>query len=414
MSNEAKPALASMVRAGDSQTDATPIGDFIFMVRDISNLYLVRTGDGDVLINTGFMDNAERNKALLAPVRQGPLKTIILTQSHADHFGGLPAFQEPGTKVIGGPRFAENWAEMKGLQPFFGPRTAKLWASTLKRGAAPTPPPEVKLDIVTGDSYSFEQGGRRFECLHTPEGETLDSLSVWLPGERVVFTGNLFGPVFLSMPFLNTLRGDKPRLVRNYLSSLRRVQALGAELLITGHGEPIVGREKIRADLQKLHDAVDYVREATLQGMNAGKSLYQLMREVTLPDALKIGEFHGKVSWAVKSIWHEYSGWFLYESTCELYGAPRASVSADLVELAGGADELAARARAHLDAGRPEQAIHLIDIALETVPENRAALAASRDAHQALLARSGGQNLSETMWLKAQVAAAEAKLAGLG
>src|SRR3546814_6643209 len=41
----------------------------------------------------------------------------------------------------------------------------------------------------------------------------------------------------LSMPFLNTLRGDKPRLVRNYLKSLETIRDLGAEIVITGHGD---------------------------------------------------------------------------------------------------------------------------------------------------------------------------------
>lgn len=406
----AKPALASLVMAGDAQTEATRINDFIFMVKDVSNAYLVKTDDGDVLVNTGFMDNAERNKKLLTPHRTGPLRTIILTQSHADHFGGVPLMRDESTRIIGGPGFTELWADMRDLQPFFGPRSARLWASTLKRGSAPAAPPNVVPDVCVEDAYSFDQGGRTFQCIHTPEGETIDSICVWMPKEKIVFTGNLFGPVFLSMPFLNTIRGDKPRLVRNYLKSLERVRALGAELLITGHGEPVVGKERIKADLDKLHAAVSYVRDFTLNGMKAGKSLHQLMREAKLPEDLKIGEFHGKVSWAVKSIWHEYSGWFMYESTTELYGVPRSSISADLAELAGGADALAARAKAHLDGGRPLEAIHLTEIALSVAPDNKPALTVSRDAHQALLAQSGGTNLSETMWLKSQIAAAEAKL----
>ena len=50
-----------------------------------------------------------------------------------------------------------------------------------------------------------------------------------MPDEKIAFTGNTFGPVFLSMPFLCTLRGDKPRLVRTYLASVDRVRKLGAE-----------------------------------------------------------------------------------------------------------------------------------------------------------------------------------------
>ena len=61
---ESKPLLASLVQSGEAQTEAVAINDFIFMAQDISNAYLVRTDDGDVLVNTGFMDNAARTKAL--------------------------------------------------------------------------------------------------------------------------------------------------------------------------------------------------------------------------------------------------------------------------------------------------------------------------------------------------------------
>ncbi|MFC3214744.1 alkyl sulfatase dimerization domain-containing protein [Novosphingobium panipatense] len=154
------------------------------------------------------------------------------------------------------------------------------------------------------------------------------------------------------MPFLNTLRGDKPRLVRNYLKSLETVRDLGAEIVITGHGEAIRGKDRIRADLDRLHAAVSYVRDYTLGGMTEGRDVHSLMRDFAWPEGLAIGEYHGKASWAVKSIWREYSGWLHYEEgTTALYGVPRTSVDADLVELAGGADILARARRRSSTAG---------------------------------------------------------------
>jgi glyoxylase-like metal-dependent hydrolase (beta-lactamase superfamily II) len=407
-----KPALANLVRAGDAQQEAIAITPYIWQVNDISNAYLINTGDGDVMINTGFMDNAERNVALFKPKRSGPLKHIIITQSHADHFGCVPEFKEAGTRIIGGPGFNEALADMMALQPFFGPRSKKLWGSTLKRGGAPKPAPDVKPDILVDRAYGFDQGTLHFELLHTPEGETVDGLTVWLPHERIAFTGNLFGPVWRSMPFLVTVRGDKPRLVRNYLKSLEMVRSLDAEILITGHGEAINGKDRIREDLDAMHGAVSYVRDFTLEGMKAGKSVHQLMREVKLPEHLKIGEFHGKVSWAVRSIWEEYAGWVRYEEgTTQFYGVPRSAVNADLAALAG-VGALVERARAHVAADKPLEALHLLDIALTTEPKHKAGLAVKKGALEALLKASGGSNLSETMWLKSEIAAVEELLGG--
>lgn len=408
---DAGPRLAGLVRAGDEQKEAIRITDFVFQANDISNAYLVNTREGDVMINTGFMDHGERNKALLAPHRSGPLAFVILTQSHADHFGGVPDFLEDGTQVIGGPGFNEALADMTRLQPFFAPRSGKLWGSTLRRGSAPKAPPHVVPDILVDRRLTVELGGRTFELISTPEGETVDNLTVWLPREKIAFTGNVFGPVWLSMPFLNTLRGDKPRLVRNYLRSLETVRDLGAEIVVTGHGEAIVGRDRIRADLDKLHAAVSHVRDYTLDGMNAGKDVHALMREFAWPEGLEIGEFHGKASWAVKSIWREYAGWLHYEDgTTALYGVPRRSVDADLVELAGGAAVIVERAQARLDAGAPLEAVHLTDVALVAAPDDAGALRVRKAAHEALLAASGGSNLSETMWLRSEIAAMEARL----
>jgi alkyl sulfatase BDS1-like metallo-beta-lactamase superfamily hydrolase len=186
------------------------------------------------------------------------------------------------------------------------------------------------------------------------------------------------------------------------------VRKLGAEMLVTGHGEPIRGVSKIRADLDRMHAAVSYVNEATIAGMNAGKDVHTLMREIKLPEELKIGEFHGKVSWAVRAIWEEYSGWFHYDSTASLYGVPRSHINADLVELAGGAGSLAARAKKYLQQGQPLEAIHLLDIALGATPAHNESLSTKREALQLLLRESGGTNLSEAMWLKSEIAAVEA------
>jgi alkylation response protein AidB-like acyl-CoA dehydrogenase len=381
---------------------------------DFMNSYAwtIAGGSDEVQVNTGFFDDANqaRNVALLKPHRTGPLRRIILTQSHADHFGGVPAFEEAGTTVIGGPGFNEAWGDMNRLQPFFGPRSKKLWGSTLKRGAVPKPAPDVQSDILVDRTYGFEQGGRTFELISAPEGETVDNLIVWMPKEKIAFTGNLVGPVWLSMPFLVTLRGDKPRLVWNYLKSLEKLRALGVEMIITGHGEPITGAAQIRADIDKMHAAVSWVRDYTLDGMNAGKTVHELMRNVALPADLKIGEFHGKVSWAVKTIWEEYAGWLHYEDgTTELYGVPRSSVNADLAELAG-IDALVYRAHVHVESGCPLEAIHLLDIALGATPGHVDALKIKKAAHEHLLIASGGGNLSETMWLKSEIAAIDAAI----
>ena len=135
--------------------------------------------------------------------------------------------------------------------------------------------------------------------------------------------------------------------------------------------------------------------------MNAGKDVRTLMREITLPEHLELGQGYGKVPWGVRAIWENYSGWFHHRSTTELYPVDPTDISADLVELAG-ADALVARAQAHLDADRPVQAIHLAEKVTDTDPDHVGARRVLKSAHERLLADSG--NFWETAWLRKQIA----------
>ena len=58
---------------------------------------------------------------------------------------------------------------------------------------------------------------------------------------------------------------------------------LAPALLITGHGEPIEGEETVRVYLTRLRDATRYIRDETVKGMNAGKTLDEIMQIVRLP-----------------------------------------------------------------------------------------------------------------------------------
>ena len=94
-----------------------------------------------------------------------------------------------------------------------------------------------------------------------------------------------------------------------------------------------------------------------------------------------------------------------------MFGSPRSAVDTDLVELAGGAAPLAVRAKAHSEAGRPLEALHLVGIALTAEPTDVDALTVRKAALEQLAAASSGSNLSETMWLKAEIADVDSRLA---
>ena len=410
-----EPELARITRQGastDGSTDAVAVTDFIHMSFGVTNSYLVTTADRSVVVNAGSEQEARRaHLPRYRRIDRRPPAYIITTQSHRDHMGGVLVLSGPDTRWVAHESSTRWRADVRMLHDVYLRRRNVLWSSVLNDVVelGNRAGPDRDADIGVGDSWETEVGGRRFELLATPGGETTDSLVVWLPDDGAVFTSNLFGPVFGGMPNLATLRGDKLRSARQFISSLERVRDLEPELLITGHGDPIRGAGTIRAALDRIRDAIQYVHDRTVEGMLAGESLAEVMAEAEPPEDLRLLEAHGKASWNARSIWHEYLGWFLMESTTELYPAPASSVAADVVELAG-ASELAARARAHLDGGRPVEALHLTDIVLHADAGHRDALAARADALQELLERSRGENLSEVMWLRSQITDTERRL----
>lgn len=370
----------------------------------LSNSYLLTTGDGRVIVNTGMGFEGPVHRANFDAVDTSPVRYIIFTQGHVDHVGGLDSVRDPDTQVVA----QANWTTWRDdndrLIPYRASRSAFAFSDKLATGIqaiqqrlgtrhlAGQSVPTVDIDFE--DTLTLEVGGRRMELISVPGGETTDSLVVWLPDEGICLCGNTFGPIFGHIPNLVTMRGDRYRDALTAVASVERVRALQPELLVTGHFEPIAGRQRIDAELTRLRDAIQYIHDETVAGMNAGKDVGTLMREITLPAEYELGQGYGKVAWDVRAIWENYSGWFHHRSTTELYPVGPDAVAADLVELAG-AQALVDRARKHLEAGRPLHAIHLAEL---VGPDDPGARDVLRLAHEHLLGES--TNFWESAWLR--------------
>lgn len=402
MTGSKPPLAATFVNTGHDQREAINVAPGIFVNLGIGNSYLVTTDEGNVIVNAGTLWEAERGQKLFKAVSDAPIKYVILTQSHVNQFGGVELFMEDGTKLVAHREYLDGRTYWDELKAYYGKRSQKLWGTINKNLARMAPTRSHDPDIVFDQHFGFDLGGRKFELISTPGGETTNALIVWLPEEKIAIVGNLFGPIFRHQPNLNTVRGDKIRSALQFIRDVRKVRDLAPEVILTGH-ETISGRDYIRDSINRIADSVEWIRDHTLAGMNAGKDVFTIMRETILPEHLVLGEGHGKAIWNARAIWAEYTGWFDYDSTAALYPVSRESVYSDLSRLAGGASNIAACARAHIDAGRPVEAIHLLDVALKHDPENTDALAVKRDALALLLERSGGINLSETKWLEAEL-----------
>ena len=265
----------------------------------LSNSYLLTTDDGRVIINTGMGFEGPVHRANFDAVDSSPVRYIIFTQGHVDHVGGLDSVRDPDTTVVA----QANWTlwrdDNERLIPYRASRSAFAFKDTLatgiraiqrRLGTKHLPAQSVpSVDLDFEDTLTLEVGGRRMELISVPGGETNDSLVVWLPHERICLCGNTFGPIFGHIPNLVTMRGDRYRDALTAIASVERVRDLQAELLVTGHFAPISGAERINAELTRLRNAIQYIHDQTVAGMNAGKDVRTLMREITLPAEYRSG-----------------------------------------------------------------------------------------------------------------------------
>jgi alkyl sulfatase BDS1-like metallo-beta-lactamase superfamily hydrolase len=395
---------AELIKSGRNQTAAIERAPGIWESRGIGNSYLVTTPAGDVLVNAGTLGDARRGRELFARVSSAPIRFIILTQSHANQYGGLEVYKTPANTVIAHRNYPADRIYSEMLSTHFRRGSRRIFGGMTGRTEEIVPTKEVPPNLLIGDEgHSFELGGRRFEIVWTPGGETRSAVIVWLPAEKIAIVGNLFGPLFGNHPNLNTMRGDKPRWALQFIESVKTLRSLRPELVLTGH-EEIRGAERIAREVTRVIDSVQWVHDRTVAGMNEGKDLRTLMREVRTPPELTLTEEYGKLAWNVRAIWHEYTGWFdPARGTTELYGVPPSSVAPAIADLAGGADRLAERAKAFLTEGKPLEALHLLDIALAAQAECVLARKVKRDALTLLDQQTGGKNLWERMWIAAEI-----------
>jgi alkyl sulfatase BDS1-like metallo-beta-lactamase superfamily hydrolase len=399
--------LLSFARIGENQTEALKVNDAIYQGIGFGNTFMITTADGNVIVDTSSANRAPKHHELLTKVSAAPIKYIILTHGHHDHTGGVHLWKQPGTEVIAQRIFPSFWAYQERLASYFArsnaaqfnfneEQLAKLYRSEQHK---------VQPTITFDDHHEFELGGTKFELFHTP-GETYEHCTVWVPKHKAAFVGD---NVYDSFPNIYTLRGTQPRWALDYVNSINKVLSLKPEIVLPSHGLPIVGSEKIVARLTKYRDAIQYVHDATVAGMNQGKDVYTLMREIKLPSELDIGETYGKVAWSVRGIYEGYVGWFdLNPAT--MYSASPQVADADLVELAGGPDAVARKAREVTSAGDPVRGLRLAEAALARDASHRAALEAKLAALQDLQKKT--RNGLEFGWLSYGIRTVQKNLAG--
>lgn len=224
-----------------------------------SNSAFIVTGAGTLLFDTGSSQEiGEALRATIADVTHQPVRWIVNSHAHGDHWLGNAAFEASVEQIIASTKTTQA-IEISGV----------TWIDLFKR----------MTEGITGESKILaptrrvdERTETRFgdvEAVLFPSGDSHSpgDLLLWLPQQRVLFSGDV---VYSDrMPSTNDSRIDQ------WIRKLDQLVALEPKMVVAGHGvvTDIEG-------LMRLRDLLKALREAVAAGIDDGKSDYEMLPDV--------------------------------------------------------------------------------------------------------------------------------------
>ena len=334
-------------------------GVYVAVGFGLANSVLLKGTDGVVIVDT--LECAEPAREALAAFRKitaKPVKAIIYTHHHTDHVFGARVFAAGARPEVYAHRSLPTSfsRSLTGVRRAIATRSTRMYGLALGDRRAPNAGVGPQLALNSGstlaylpptktftDTLDLQVAGLSLQLVHAP-GETDDHLFVWLPQKKVLLCGDNY---YRSFPNLYTIRGTSYRHVRRWISSLDRMRDLKAEFLVPGHTRPLSGAAHVQAVLTDYRDAIQYVHDQTLRGLNRGQTADELAASIKLPPHLArspyLQEYYGKVTWSVRSICDGHLGWFDGDAA-HLLPLPPKERAERMAALAGGTEALLRRA----------------------------------------------------------------------
>ena len=228
----------------------------VFFVHAFANVTVVRAGRGLVLVDTA--NYAGRGRGPSRSVRAidpGPLHAAIYTHGHADHAFGLPPFLAEAAEK-GWPRPASSAtasvaARFDRYRAHPRLQRAHQRAAVLHRRLAGRPSTTIPTPSTITTLPLRRPATSRSSC-------TTRAARPTMPRGCGGPSGASSGPATSSSG--SAPNAGNPQKVQRYAAewaaALRAMAARGAELLIPGHGMPILGAERVR---QALDDTAEWL-----------------------------------------------------------------------------------------------------------------------------------------------------------
>jgi cyclase len=235
-------------------TEVAPGLYFQYHHQESNNAFLV-TDDGVLVIDT--RQHPKRAEELLATIRKytnKPIRWVVNTHAHGDHYFGNSVFKREGAVIIAhrdtaGMMKAHFPLEMKRRMGYFNQRQ-------YDPGEVRLTPPDVTFD----STLTLTLGGRTIEVFYLAPGQNPGDTFVYFPKERVLYAGGPFSKQSWPNPsFTPSMQG--------WIELLREIAAMDVDKYLGGHGD-IGTRQDVLDEAQMLADFDAGLRAAVANGTN--------------------------------------------------------------------------------------------------------------------------------------------------
>lgn len=238
--------------AAAAKVAATPLNDRLTLVSGVGgNVLALSSGDGTLLVDTGFAKQSRALQSALRPLlRGGQVKTVINTHWHDGHTGGNDAFGRAGATIIAHAKARQRMAVNQHVP--WDDRYIPARASE----ALPT-----KVFYRGRETLAF--GGEDIEYGHLLEAHTDGDLYAYFRESNVVAAGDAIAPH--ADPVLAWYEGG---WLGGRVDALKLLLALGNDdtRFVPGTGAP-VGKAALKTELEALETLFTRMSESVRKGM---------------------------------------------------------------------------------------------------------------------------------------------------
>lgn len=215
---------------------------------NIANASFIITANSVILIDTGSSKSyGEQVKKQIEKITSKPIKYILNTHHHPDHFLGNSAFS---SSDIYAAEFTKNEIEQNG--DLYIVNLVNLVGEAMNNTKIKTPNQVLTTKTLDLDGY-------KLDILHL-DGHTQSDIAIYDENTKIFYASDLvFNKRTLTTPHAN---------MQNWIKSLEELEKIDYSILVPGHGLASKTKEPIKENIAYLNYLDNTLKNSVKEGLD--------------------------------------------------------------------------------------------------------------------------------------------------